>query len=222
VRAAPRTRIERTEQVFQAIENAIRQHIPARDLGSILDNIGLPERVYNLAFTDGTTIGVNDGQILISLKEGHAPTAAYIRKLRQELHRDFPDVLFYFQPADIVTQILNFGVPSQIDVQVQGQDRSGNIAVAQELRRRIAEVPGVVDAHIHQELDAPELYYTIDRTRAQQLGLSLVGIANNLNISLSSSEQVSTQLLDRSEVGNSLLSRGADARVPQRRHERSQ
>lgn len=191
VRAAPRTRIERTEQIFQAIEDNIRQQIPRRDLGSILDNIGLPARLYNLAFTDGTAIGVNDGQILISLKEGHAPTATYVRKLREELHRAFPDVLFYFQPADMVTQILNFGVPSQIDVQVQGQDRSDNIEIAQELRRRLAGLPGIVDAHIQQELDAPEFYYTIDRTRAQQLGLSLVSIANNLNISLSSSEQVS-------------------------------
>jgi multidrug efflux pump subunit AcrB len=191
VRAAPRTRIERTEQIFQAVEDDIRRQIPARDLGPILDNIGLPARVYNLAFTDGSTIGVNDGEILISLKPGHEPTATYIRTLRQRLHQDFPDVLFYFQPADIVTQILNFGVPSQIDVQVQGQDRPGNIAVAQALQQRLAGVPGIVDAHIQQELDAPELYYAIDRTRAQQLGLSVASIANNLNISLSSSEQVS-------------------------------
>jgi multidrug efflux pump subunit AcrB len=191
VRAPPRTRIERTEQVLQAVEDNIRAQIPPRDLGAILDNIGLPQRVYNLAFTDGTAIGVNDGQILVSLKEGHAPTVDYVRKLRRELHRAFPDVLFYFQPADMVTQILNFGVPSQLDVQVQGQDRSGNIEVAKELRRRVAAVPGIADAHIHQELNAPELYYAIDRTRAQELGLSLLSIANNLNISLSSSEQVS-------------------------------
>jgi multidrug efflux pump subunit AcrB len=190
VRAPARTRIERTEQIFQAIEDNIRQQIPARDLGPILDNIGLPQRVYNLAFTDGTTIGVNDGVILISLNEGHAPTADYMRKLRTELRRAFPDVLLYFQPADMVTQILNFGVPAQIDVTVEGQDRAGNIAVAQELRKRLADIPGVVDAHLQQELNAPELYYTVDRTRAQQLGLSLVSIANNLNISLSSSEQV--------------------------------
>jgi multidrug efflux pump subunit AcrB len=191
VRAAPRTRIERTEQIFQAIEDNIRHQIPLRDLGPILDNIGLPQRAYNLAFTDGTTIGVNDGQILISLKDGHEPTADYVRKLRQELHQAFPDVLFYFQPADIVTQILNFGVPSQIDVAVQGQDRSNNIAVAKQLRRRIADVAGVVDAHVQQELNAPQIYYTVDRTRAQELGLSLTSIANNLNVSLSSSEQVS-------------------------------
>ena len=191
VRAPARTRIERTEQIFQAVEDNIRQQIPPPDLGPILDNIGLPQRVYNLAFTDGTTIGVNDGQILISLKDGHAPTAHYIEKLRQELHQTFPDVLFYFQPADMVTQILNFGVPSQIDVTVQGRDRSNNIAVAKELRRRIADVPGIVDAHVQQELDAPQIYYTVDRTRAQQFGLSLTSIANNLNVSLSSSEQVS-------------------------------
>ncbi len=191
VRAAPRARIERTEQIFEAVERNIRQQIPARDLGLVLDNIGLPARLYNLAFTDGTTIGVNDGEILISLKPGHAPTADYIRKLRLELQRALPDVTFYFQPADMVTQILNFGVASPIDVQVQGQDRAGNIAVARALRERLAAVPGIVDAHVQQELDAPELHYTIDRTRAQQLGLPLQSIANNLNISLSSSEQVS-------------------------------
>ena len=191
VRAAPRARIERTEQIFEAVEHNIRQQIPARDLGLVLDNIGLPARLYNLAFTDGTTIGVNDGEILISLKPGHAPTADYIRKLRLELQRAFPDVTFYFQPADMVTQILNFGVASPIDVQVQGQDRAGNIAVARALRERLAGVPGIVDAHVQQELDAPELHYTIDRTRAQQLGLPLQSIANNINISLSSSEQVS-------------------------------
>jgi multidrug efflux pump subunit AcrB len=191
VRAPARTRIERTEQIFQAVEDNIRTQIPPGDLGPILDNIGLPERLYNLAFTDGTTIGVNDGDILVSLKDGHAPTATYARKLREELHQAFPDLLFYFQPADMVTQILNFGVPSQIDVQVQGSDRAGNIALAQHLRRRLAGMPGIADAHIQQELNAPEVYYTIDRTRAQQLGLSLASIANNLNISLSSSEQVS-------------------------------
>ena len=111
VRAPARTRIERTEQYFQAVENEVRREIPKRDLGLILDNIGLPARTYNLAFTDGTTIGVNDGQILISLNEGHAPTASYIKKLRVALAKKFPDTLFYFQPADMVTQILNFGIP---------------------------------------------------------------------------------------------------------------
>ena len=190
VRAPARTRIERTEQIFASVEDNIRAQIPARDLGLVLDNIGLPQRTYNLAFTDGTTIGVNDGTIQIQLKQGHGPTAAYVRKLRDELPSAFPEVQFYFQPADLVTQILNFGVPSQIDVQVQGRDRPGNQAIAQDISRRIAAVPGIVDAHVQQELDAPEMYYTIDRTRAQELNLSVNQIATDINVSLSSSEQV--------------------------------
>ncbi len=191
VRAPARTRIEVTEQIFHAIEDRIRDCIPARDLDLVLDNIGLPARTYNLAFTDGSTIGVNDGQILASLKDGHAPTNMYIEKLREKLRHDFPDVLFYFQPADMVTQILNFGIPAQIDVQVQGRDQAADQAIAQKLQQRMARVAGLVDVHIQQELDAPQLYYTLDRTRAEQLGLNVNSIATNLNISLSSSEQVS-------------------------------
>jgi multidrug efflux pump subunit AcrB len=191
VRAPARTRIERTQQIFQAIEDNIREHIPAKDINLVLDNIGLPQRTYNLAFTDGTTIGVNDGTIQLQLNEGHAPTAQYERILRDELPAAFPEVQFYFQPADLVTQILNFGVPSQVDLQIQGRDRPGNKAIAAEITRRISNIPGIVDAHVQQELDAPEMYYTIDRTRAQELGLNVQSVANNINISLSSSEQVS-------------------------------
>ena len=191
VRAPARTRIERTEQIFQAVEDNIRSHVPAKDLGLVLDNIGLPQRTYNLAFTDGSTIGVNDGQILLQLKEGHAPTAKYIRELRRELPAAFPDVTFYFQPADLVTQILNFGVPTQVDVQVQGRDRADNVKIAQQLQDKLSNIPGVVDAHIQQELNAPEMFYTIDRARAEELGLNVQAIANDVNISLSSSEQVS-------------------------------
>jgi multidrug efflux pump subunit AcrB len=191
VRAPARTRIEDTEQTFHAIEDNIRRQIRPKDLGLVLDNIGLPQRVYNLAYTDGSTIGVNDGQILIQLNEGHAPTAGYIKKLRRELTIAFPDVLFYLQPADLATQVLNFGVPSQIDVQVVGRDRAANEDIAKELAKRLAAIPGIVDSHVQQELDAPELFYTIDRTRAQELGLDIGQVANNMNVSLSSSEQVS-------------------------------
>ena len=192
VRAPARTRIETTERIFQAVEDNIRAHVPGTDIKLLLDNIGLPQRLYNLAFTDGTTIGVNDGTIQIQLAENrHATTAAYIRQLRDELPAAFPDVQFYFQPADLVTQILNFGVPSQIDVQVQGRDRLDNQKIARDIAKRIAGVPGIVDAHVQQELDAPEMFYTIDRTRAQELGLTVNQVANDLNISLSSSEQVS-------------------------------
>ncbi|MFZ0559386.1 MAG: efflux RND transporter permease subunit [Methylovirgula sp.] len=191
VRAPPRTRIEVTEDIFQQVEDKIRQTIPPKYLGLIIDNIGLPARSYNLAFTDGSTIGVNDGLIQISLNEGHPPTAECIKKIRNVLRKDFPDVLFYFQPADMVTQILNFGIPAQIDVEVQGSDRAGNLELAKTLQQRMAKIAGLVDVHIQQELNAPELFYEIDRTRAQQLGLNVTSIANNLNISLSSSEQVS-------------------------------
>jgi multidrug efflux pump subunit AcrB len=166
VRAPARTRIESTEQIFHAVEDNIRRRIPQSDLELVLDNIGLPARLFNLAFTDGSTIGVNDGQILVQLNEGHAPTADYVKKLRRELPAAFPDVAFYFQPADMATQVLNFGVPSQIDVRVQGRDRAANQVIAKELQKRLAAIPGIVDAHVQQELDAPELQYTINRTRA--------------------------------------------------------
>jgi multidrug efflux pump subunit AcrB len=146
VRAPAGTRIEETEKIFQAVEDKIREIVPDRDLQLVVDNIGLPARAYNLAFTDGSTIGVNDGVILVALKDGHAPTADYVRKLRAALPSAFPDVLFYFQSADIVTQILNFGLPAQIDVRTVGYDRATNLRVSRELRRRIAGIPGVVDA----------------------------------------------------------------------------
>src|SRR6202043_321908 len=136
VRAPPATRIETTEGVFQAVEDKIREVIPEKDRGLIIDNIGLPARVYNWAFADGSTIGINDGVILVALKEGHKPTADYIRKLRQVLPAAFPEDIFYFQEADIVTQILNFGLTAQIDVRTVGYDRAKNLQIARELRRR--------------------------------------------------------------------------------------
>jgi multidrug efflux pump subunit AcrB len=190
VRAPAGRRIEDTERIFQAVENKIREIIPASDRALVVDNIGLPARAYNLAFTDGSTIGVNDGVILVSLKEGHAPTADYVRKLRAALPAAFPEDTFYFQAADIVTQILNFGLPAQIDVRTVGYDKANNLRVAKELRQRIAAIPGIADAHLQQEVDAPAFYADIDRTRAAQLGLNADTVATNLNISLSSSEQV--------------------------------
>ena len=191
VRAPPATRIEVTEQIFQNVQNKIREVIPERDLDLIVDNFGLPVRVYNLAFADGTTIGVNDGVIQISLKEGHAPTSDYVRKLREALPVAFPENIFYFQAADIVTQILNFCIPAQIDVRTLGYDRVKNLQIARELRRRINEIPGIADAHLQQEVDGPGFFVDIDRTRAKEFGLSATQIANNLNVSLASSEQVS-------------------------------
>ena len=190
VRAPAGMRIEATEAVFQAVEDKIREVIPAAERDRIVDNIGLPARSYNLAFADGSTIGVNDGVILVALKDGHAPTGDYVRKLRTVLPAAFPGSLFYFQPADMVTQILNFGLPSQIDVRTVGYDRANNLQVAKELKHRIAAIPGIADAHLQQEVDGPAFYTMIDRTRAVQLGLNASTIATNLNVSLSSSEQV--------------------------------
>jgi multidrug efflux pump subunit AcrB len=191
VRAPAGTRIEKTEQIFQAIENKIREVIPESERDLIVDNIGLPARSYNYAFSDGTAIGVNDGVILIALKEGHAPTATYVSKLRQVLPVAFPESVFYFQPADMVTQILNFGIPAQINVRTVGYDRLKNLRIAKELGQRIAAIPGVADAHLQQEVSAPEFFAQIDRARATQFGLTANSIALNLNTSLSSSEQVS-------------------------------
>src|SRR6516225_3266349 len=190
VRAPAGTRIEKTEQIFEAVENKIREIIPAKERELIVDNIGLPARLYNLAFADGSTIGVNDGVILVSLKDGHAPTADYVRKLRRALPAAFPEDIFYFQPADMVTQILNFGLTAQIDVRAVGYDRANNLRVARQLRRRIAAIPGVADAHLQQEVNAPAFFAAIDRSRAAELGLNASQIATNLNVSLSSSEQV--------------------------------
>jgi multidrug efflux pump subunit AcrB len=190
VRVPAATRIETTERYFQEIEDKIRQVIPDRERELIVDDIGLPQRAYNLAFTDGSVIAANDGVILVALKEGHAPTADYVRRLREVLPAAFPEVTFYFQAADIATQILNFGLPAQINVRTVGYDRATNLRVAQELRRRIAAIPGIVDAHLQQEVDAPAFMADIDRARALQFGLNAQSIANNINISLSSSEQV--------------------------------
>jgi multidrug efflux pump subunit AcrB len=190
VRAPAGTRIEATEAVFQAVEDKIREVIPERERDLIVDDIGVPQRVYNFAFTDGSTIGPNDGVILVALKPGHAPTAGYVRKLREVLPAAFPEVTFYFQAADMVTQILNFGLPAQIDVRTVGRDRATNLAVTQELRRRIAAIPGIVDAHLQQEIDGPAFMAAIDRARALQFGLSPQSIANDINVSLSSSAQV--------------------------------
>lgn len=190
LRAPAGTRIEATEAIFQAVEDKIREVIPDNERALIVDDIGIPQRAYNLAFTDGSTIGPNDGIILVALKPGHAPTANYVRRLREVLPAAFPNVIFYFQAADMVTQILNFGLPSQIDVRTVGPDRETNLRVAREIRRRMADIPGVVDAHLQQEVDAPAFLATIDRSRAAQFGVNAQDVANNLNISLSSSEQV--------------------------------
>jgi hypothetical protein len=165
--------------------------IPASERQRIVDNIGLPARAYNLAFSDGTTIGPNDGVILVRAQRRTRADGRLCAEAPPGAPERFPEETFYFQAADIVTQILNFGVPSQIDVRTVGYDRANNLAIAKQLRDRIAAIPGVADAHVQQETNAPSFYVNIDRVRAAQLGLTANAVASNINVSLSSSEQVS-------------------------------
>ena len=158
-------------------------------MGDIVDNIGLPPITYNLAFNDGTFVAYNDGQILATLKPG-AATFTYQKKLRAILRQRFPNSIFYFQPADIITQILDFGVPSQIDVQVTGRNRKKDLTVAQDIVHRLSLTRGVVDAHLQQIVDAPEFYTKVDRQRAGELGLTETQVADDINIAMSGSFQV--------------------------------
>ncbi len=168
----------------------IRKTIPGNELDLIIDNVGLSPETFNYAFGDGATIGSADGEILIALNEKHhASGEKYVKELRSQLQTEFPDLAFFFQPADIVTQILNFGLPSPLDIQVQGYD-PGNYEIARRVRQRIASVPGLVDVHMHQVVDAPDLHLDIDRIKAAQFGLTQQDVANSIYISLSSSGAV--------------------------------
>jgi multidrug efflux pump subunit AcrB len=188
VQAPPGTRIEETEGRFAQVEEVIRQTIPSSELGIILDNFGLPASGLNIANSDGSTIGSQDGEILVSLKAGHAPTQNYMKALRDKLNKQFPDTGFFYQPADIVSQVLNFGLPAPIDVQVVGHDPK-NYDIAREIQKRVAEVPGAVDVHIHQVVAAPTLRVDVDRARAEQLGLTERTVASDVLVSLSGSFQ---------------------------------
>jgi len=191
VRAKAGTRLEQTERIFAQVEDEIRREIPRPELVSILDNIGLPNGSINLAFGDSSTIGPGDGEILISLREReHRPTEELMRALRRSLKHKFPDLTFFFQPANITNQILNFGLPAPIDVQVVGRNAAANYRIAKELERRIGRIPGAVDVHVHQEVDYPEVRLDVDRVRAGEAGLTQRDVANSLLISLSSSGQV--------------------------------
>ena len=188
VRATAGLRLEETERVFTQVENVIREIIPADELVTVLDNIGLPASGTALALGDSITVGPSDGEILVSLNpEKHGSTWNYVRKIRARLIHDFPDYSFFTQPSDIVGQILNFGLPAPIDVQIAGRERAANYDLAKELATRIAQIRGAVDVHVHQVVNAPALKINVDRTRAGQLGLTQRDVATNLLISLSGS-----------------------------------
>ncbi len=193
VRTPPGTRIEETEIYFQQVEDYIRQVIPAGELNVIVDNIGVPNAI-NLALSDNVTVGPADGEILVALNATHRPTAGYLKTLRAELPRRFLDLEFFTQPADIVSQILNFGLPAPIDIQVTGPlaDSDTNFRVAQLIAGELRAVPGAVDVHVQQILDSPRIMIDTDRILAQQVGLTQRDVANSLLISLTGSGATTT------------------------------
>lgn len=191
VRLPVGTRVEETAAGFARIEKAIRRVIPAKEITTMVDNIGLPPSNINLTYNNTGMMGSQDGDFQIALAKGHQPTAEYVRRLRVTLPDEFPDTTFSFPPADIVSQILNFGAPAPIDIQIRGANLEANYSYAQQLLKRIRTVPGVVDARIQQSNKAPVFNVGLDRTQAQQLGLTTRDVTNSLVVNLAGSSQVS-------------------------------
>jgi len=188
-RAPVGTRVEETAKMADEMDGIIRKIIPADELDSVVDNIGLPNSGINLSYSNSGPIGPEDADILIALKENHRPTADYMKEIRSTLTREMPGITFFFLPADIVSQILNFGLPAPIDIQVVGFKQDENRAYATKLLERIKHVPGIVDARIRQSFNYPSLYVDVDRSLSQELGFTQFDVASNMLISLSGSFQ---------------------------------
>ena len=189
LRAPSGTRVERTAIIADEVQTVIRKVIPEKDLAGVLDNVGLPNSGINLSYSSSGTIGAFDADIMIKLKPGHRPSEYYMEALLPELRKNFPDVEFFYQPADLVTQILNFGIPAAIDVQIVGANYAANQQFASKLVTQIARVKGAADVHIHQRLDKPAIALKMDRTRMQSLNLTPADLAQNLLLPLSGSAQ---------------------------------
>ncbi len=189
IRTKTGMRIEETAAVCDRVEQAIRRAVPPAEVSSIIDNIGLPYSSINLSYSTSAPIGTMDADILVSLNDGHRPASEYVRELRRNLPREFPGVSFAFLPADIISQILNFGLPAPVDVQVVGLDIDANRAYAQALLEQLRQVSGLVDLHMHQLFDQPKLHVAVDRTKASEGGLTEKDVANSMVIALSGSFQ---------------------------------
>jgi multidrug efflux pump subunit AcrB len=190
VRAPGGSRIEEAAALVDRVENVIRQAIPEEELRGILSNIGLPGGSGQLVFIDNGLTGVGDADVLVALSDGHKPTAEFVRSLRLLLHREFPGTTFYFLPADIVNQTINFGLPAPFDIQIVGRDRERNRAVAASLVEKIKKIPGAADVRLQQPADQPQINFAVDRAKASQIGLSERDVANSMLLSLSGSSQV--------------------------------
>ncbi len=193
MRAPTGTRIEETARLSDLVEQSIREQIPPKEIDSIIDTIGLPYSSINLSYSNSAPIGPGDVDILVSLSKGHRPTAQYVHDLRLRLPEEFPGVTFSFLPADIVSQILNFGLPAPIDIQIVGYGVQANRAFADKLLERVRRVPGTVDLRIQQPFDQPYLHVNVDRTKAQQVGYTQRDVATNLLVSLSGSFQTTPE-----------------------------
>ncbi|MFA4945058.1 MAG: efflux RND transporter permease subunit [Lentisphaeria bacterium] len=189
LRARSGTRIEETAKLADQVEAAIRREIPEAEVAGILDNIGIPNGGIPLAYIDNGLTGAGDADILVSLRPGHQPTEEYVRRLRIRLNREFPGVTFYFLPADIVSQTLNFGLPAPFDIQIVGRDQENNRAIAARLVEKLRRVSGVADARVQQPADLPRLQFAVDRVKASGLGLTERDVANSVLLSLSGSAQ---------------------------------
>jgi CzcA family heavy metal efflux pump len=190
VRAPVGTRVEESARLFAEVTDAVRRVIPKEELGTVVDNIGLSSSGINNTYNNTGTIGSQDGDIQIALNEGHAPTADYVRRLREQLPREFPGTTFSFPPADIISQILNFGSPAPIDLQIRGPNLAANFDYASRLLREIRRVPGVADARIQQSRANPTLNVDVDRSRAQQVGITERDVTNSLGVNLAGSSQI--------------------------------
>lgn len=213
IRGPAGLRIEETQALFARVEKEVRQIIPRGEIDLVLQNIGKSPDSFNLAFGDGAMIGTFDGEMAISLNpEHHGRPSAYVRTFRDVLPKRFPGVTFYFQPADIVTQVLNFGLPAPVNIQVAGYDPN-NYNVARAMADRLRAVPGAVDVHLHQVVDGPDIRLNISRTRAAEFGLTQQDVSNNLFVSLASSSQVAPNFWLDPQMGITYM---VAAQTPQR------
>jgi multidrug efflux pump subunit AcrB len=213
VRAHSGTRVEETAKLVDEIETAIRKQIPAREVEGILDNIGIPNSSISTSYSNNGLVGTGDADILISLTKGHRPTEEHIRNLRFMLNRDFPGNLFYFLPADIVSQTLNFGIPAPLDIQITGNNLTGNREVAARLVEKMRQIPGAVDIRIQQPADLPKLLFNVDRSKAEAIGLTESDVANQLLLSVSGSGQVAPAYWLNTDLGIQYL---INIRAPER------
>ena len=216
MRAPTGTRLEDTAAICDRIENDIRQQIPASELAGIIDNIGLPSSSINLSYSNSAPVGTADADIQVELAENHRPTDEYVRELRVKLSHDFPGVSFYSIPTDIVSQILDFGLPAPIDIQIVGRDLNNNRRFADNLLNQLKFIPGTVDLRIQQVFDQPGLHIEIDRTKAQQIGYSAQNVAQNLLISLGGSFQTAPSYWIDPRTG---VSYNVDTQTPQYRND---